>query len=190
MRYCARCVLPDTRPNLVLDEEGVCNACRSHDRKEDVDWAARADAFRDVVARARAASHGYDCLIPVSGGKDSTWQVVTCLEHGLNPLAVSWKPPSRTEIGTQNLANLVALGVDHIDYQVSPKAERKFLLEALARYGDPAIPMHMALFNIPLAIAVRFRIPYVVWGENSAVEYGSTEPALEGFTLDEAWLPR
>jgi N-acetyl sugar amidotransferase len=190
VRYCARCVIPETRPNIVLDDAGICNACRNHERRHDVDWEARARAFREVVAQAQKAANGYDCLIPVSGGKDSTWQVVTCLEHGLNPLAVSWKPPSRTAIGTKNLANLVSLGVDHLDYQVSPEVERKFLYRALERFGDSAIPMHMALFNIPLAIAVRFHIPLVVWGENSAVEYGSADQALEGFTLDEAWLER
>lgn len=188
MRYCARCVTPDSRPNIRLDAEGVCNACRSHERKADVDWETRAAAFRAVVEEAKARSAGYDALVPVSGGKDSTWQVVVCLEHGLTPLAVSWKPPARTEIGARNLASLVSLGVDHIDYQVSPKVERTFVYQALVRFGDPAIPMHMALFNIPLSIAARFRIPLVVWGENSAVEYGSTEPALEGFTLDDAWL--
>jgi N-acetyl sugar amidotransferase len=188
MKYCVRCVIPDSRPNVVLDAEGVCNACRTHDRRREVDWGARADAFDRIVEQARERSDGHDCLIPVSGGKDSTWQVVTCLERGMTPLAVSWKPPARTEIGRQNLENLVSLGVDHVDYQVSPTVERKFLYAALVRKGDPAIPMHMALFNIPLRLAVGLRIPLVVWGENSAVEYGSTDERLQGFTLGDAWL--
>ncbi len=140
MRYCQRCILPDTRPNITLDEESVCNACRAHETKLHVDWDARARAFRQVIRHARARSTGYDCLIPVSGGKDSTWQVVQCLEYGLNPLAVTWKTPARTEIGARNLANLISLGVDHIDYQVNPKVEKKFMYQALARYGSTAIP--------------------------------------------------
>jgi hypothetical protein len=128
------------------------------------------EAFRG--GRAPASACGYDCVIPVSGGKDSTWQVVKCLEYGLNPLAVTWKTPARTEVGAQNLANLVALGVDHIDYQINPKVERRFMLKALERFGSTAVPMHMALFSIPLTVAVRFEIPLVVWGENSALEYG------------------
>jgi len=127
-------------------------------------------------------------VIPVSGGKDSTWQVVKCIEYGLNPLAVTWKTPARTEIGARNLANLVGLGVDHIDYQVNLRVERKFMYRALVRYGSPAIPMHLALFNIPLKIAVRFDIPLVVWGENSAVEYGGAPEDRHGFCLDGAWL--
>lgn len=190
MRYCASCITPDTRPNIVLDEHGVCNACAAHATRADIDWAARERAFRDVVVHARSRSRGYDCLIPVSGGKDSTWQVIKCLEYGLNPLAVTWKTPARTEIGAQNLANLISLGVDHIDYQVNPRVERKFLRESLARCGSTAIPMHLALFNIPLTIAVRFEIPLVVWGENSAFEYGGPEEERHGFKLDSRWLRR
>ena len=188
MKYCKNCILPDTRPNIRIDPDGICNACKSHATKTDIDWAQREQAFQDVVEHAKSRSRGYDCLIPVSGGKDSHWQVVKCLEYGLNPLAVTWKTPVRTEIGARNLANLVSLGVDHIDYQVNPKAERKFMYRALVRYGDPAIPMHMALFNIPLKIATKFDIPLVVWGENSAFEYGSAEEEHKGFKLDRRWL--
>ena len=190
MKYCRLCVLPDTRPNLALNADGVCNACESHGTKRHIDWPAREETFRHVVEHARARSSGYDCLIPVSGGKDSTWQVVKCLEHGLNPLTVTWKTPGRTAIGTRNLVNLVSLGVDHIDYQVSPKVERKFMYEALKRYGSTAIPMHLAIFNIPAKIAVRFGIPLIVWGENSAFEYGGREEERTGFRLDRAWLQR
>lgn len=190
MRYCRSCILPDTRPNLALNASGICNACESHGTKRVIDWNRRERDFRDVVANARARSKGYDCLIPVSGGKDSTWQVVKCLEYGLNPLAVTWKTPGRTAIGQRNLDNLVSLGVDHIDYQVSPSVERKFIYEAFRKYGSTAIPMHMAIFNIPAKIAVRFGIPLVVWGENSAFEYGGSEAERTGFRLDRAWLQR
>lgn len=190
MKYCGTCILPDTRPNLSLNAVGVCNACESHGTKRSIDWAQRERRFRDVVAHARSRSTGYDCLIPVSGGKDSTWQVAKCLEYGLNPLTVTWKPPGRTPIGERNLANLVQLGVDHIDYQISPAVEKKFMYEALCRYGSTAIPMHMAIFNIPAKIAVRFAIPLIVWGENSAFEYGGTIEERTGFKLDTAWLRR
>src|SRR6185295_11065451 len=125
---------------------------------------------------------------PVSGGKDSTWQVVTCLEAGLKPLAVTWKPPGRTAIGQANLDNLKRIGVDHIDYTIDPKVEARFMLKAFARFGSTAIPMHLALFNIPLTLAVALHIPLIVWGENSAFEYGSADEAHTGFRLDRAWL--
>jgi len=188
VRWCRICILPDTRPNLSISEDGICNACKTHDTKRVVDWAAREKAFCKVTDRAKEASRGYDCLIPVSGGKDSTWQVIKCLEYGLTPLTVTWKSPARTRIGRQNLENLVSLGVDHIGYQINPKVESHFMIKALERFGSTAIPMHMAIFNIPLTIAVRFKIPLVVWGENSAIEYGSVADAHRGFRMDRDWL--
>ena len=190
MRYCTKCIIPETRPNIEFDSEGVCNGCLSHGQRPRIDWEGRESTFREVVDNARNRSLGYDCLIPVSGGKDSTWQVVKCLEYGLNPLAMSWKTPARTDIGARNLANLIRLGVDHIDYQVNPKVEKKFMYQALVRYGETAIPMHMALFNMPLTIAAKFDIPLVVWGENSAFEYGGTEEERTGFKLDRRWLQK
>jgi len=181
-------VLPDTRPNLSLDEEGVCAACRSHNSRPLIDWSMRERAFSELADQLLKGNTGYDCLIPVSGGKDSTWQVVKCLEYGLRPLAVTWKTPARTSVGQRNLDNLVSLGVDHIDYQISPKVESRFMLKALERFGSTAIPMHLALFNIPLKIAARFQIPLVIWGENSAFEYGSEEQGLGGFQVDRKWL--
>jgi N-acetyl sugar amidotransferase len=188
MIYCRRCILPDTRPNLEIGPGGVCNACLAHETKRQIDWGARAAAFRAVVANAKAKSTGYDCLVPVSGGKDSTWQVLQVLQAGLRPLAVTWKTPARTPVGQRNLDNLVRLGVDHIDFQINPKIEARFMLEALVRKGDPAIPMHMAIFNIPRTIARLYRIPLIVWGENSAFEYGGTEQERQGFAMDANWL--
>lgn len=191
MRWCSRCVLPDTRPNLVIGDDGVCNACRTHGERPDVDWEGRRRDFISVAESATSrAGDGYDCVIPVSGGKDSTWQVVQCLEAGLRILAVTWRTPGRTDIGQQNLDNLIGLGVDHIDYSIDPGVEARFMLRTLEKEGSPAVPMHLALFNIPLTVAVRFAVPLVVWGENSAMEYGSVDGADTGMALDRAWLQR
>lgn len=188
MKWCQSCILPDTRPNLVIEEDGVCNACKSHKVKKDINWSERSESLAQVIKNAKKISKGYDCLIPVSGGKDSTWQTIKCLEYGLKPLAVTWKSPARTEIGQQNLDNLIALGVDHIDYQINPKVEARFMWESFKRFGSTALPMHMAIFNIPLSLAVRFNIPLVIWGENSAFEYGAKDEVDTGFRLNRKWL--
>jgi N-acetyl sugar amidotransferase len=188
MRYCTRCILPDTRPNLVLDAEGVCSACRSQEHRPAVDWAAREAALRQVFAHAQAHATGHDCLIPVSGGKDSTWQTLKCLEYGLKPLCVTWRTPARTPLGQQNLDNLISLGVDHLDYTINPEVERRFMYEALVRHGSTGIPMHMAIFNLIPKLACALRIPLIVWGENSAFEYGNPADVATGFELDAAWL--
>lgn len=192
MIWCEKCVLPDTRPSIVIDNTGICNACRASEIKHtDINWQDRERDFANLIGRVKKRAEHFDCLIPVSGGKDSTWQVVKCLEYGLRPLAVTWKTPSRTAIGQQNLDNLVRLGVDHIDWQVNPEVEKKFMIKSFSRFGATAIPMHMALFNIPLTLAVRFRIPLVVWGENSAAEYGDGgNESLSGHRLDTEWMKK
>ena len=82
--------------------------------------------------------------------------MVKCLEYGLNPLAVTWKTPVRTIVGQKNLDNLISLGVDHIDYQINPTAESKLLLKSFQKFGTPGLPQHLAIFNIPISIAVKF----------------------------------
>lgn len=179
MKYCTRCVLPDTRPGIVLDSDGVCNACKSVAAKREIDWVGRKQRLAEIVSDAKRRSHGYDCVIPVSGGKDSTWQTIVCLEYGLRILAVTWRTPGRTEIGQRNLDNLIRLGVDHIDYTIHPEVERRFTLKALRKTGSSAVPMHMALYAIPLKIALAMDIPMVVWGESPYMEYGGTDREIE-----------
>jgi N-acetyl sugar amidotransferase len=190
MKYCVRCITPDSRPNIVLDDEGVCSACRNFGTKPDIDWDNREQALQEVFERARIESQGYDCLIPVSGGKDSTWQVVKCLEYGLRILAYTWRPPGRTEIGQRNLENLARLGVDHIDLTVSPDVEKRFTLASFRKFGSNAIPMHLGIYNTPLRLALQMKIPLIIYGENSAFEYGNAADARTGFTIDANWLKK
>lgn len=190
MRYCAHCILPDSRPGVVLDSSGVCQACLNQRVKETIDFEQREKQFNGIAEWAKKKESSYDCLIPVSGGKDSTWQTIKCLEYGLKPLCVTWRAPGRTKIGQENLDNLISLGVDHIDYSINPDIERAFMLKTLKNAGSPAIPMHFAIFAIPPRIALQFRIPLIIWGENSAFEYGSDDNALTGYSLDSKWLKK
>ncbi len=188
MRYCKLCVTPETHPLVRMEESGVCTACQSHATRADVDWVSRERLFREVVAYAKENSRGYDCLIPVSGGKDSYWQVVTCREYGLNPLTVTWRDPMRLPIGQENLEHLVGIGVDHLDYTINPRVEKRFLHKSVQKYGVPGIPKHMALYNIPLRLAVKLGIPLIVWGENDSIEYGNLDDRSRGFEVDYEWL--
>jgi N-acetyl sugar amidotransferase len=190
MNYCRVCILPDTRPNLKIDADGNCN-CPASTKARPVNWKQRKAAWRKLVQEVRAKRASYDCVIPVSGGKDSTWQVITALDWGLRPLAVTWKSPARNRLGEANLQNLIRLGVDHIDLTINPKVEKKFTWKAFEKLGSPAIPMHMALHAIPLRVAVNYRIPMILWGENSAYEYGGDENKnLKGTQLTPEWFRR
>jgi N-acetyl sugar amidotransferase len=192
LKYCVRCILPDTRPGIFLDYEGVCSGCRGHDDKESrIDWPARAKAFDTVVAEAKARSAGYDCIVPVSGGKDSWYQVITCQKHGLKVLGVTWRTPGRTEIGQRNVERMIErLGIDHIDFTINPDVERRFMTAAYEQKGATAIPMHMALFAIPTRLAVQMRIPLVVWGENPQLEFGGAEADRLATELDLDWIAK
>ena len=182
MIWCKKCVLPSTRPNLFIDKkDGICNACKFHQKRKKKYWNKKIIELKKIFFKAKIKSkNNYDCVIPVSGGKDSTWIVLTCLKYGLTPLAVTYHTPGRNNIGRLNLKNLVSLGVDHIDYTINPKVESYLILKTLKKKGSTAIPMHMGIFNIPLKIAKKFNIPLVVWGENSAAEYG----AKKNFSID------
>ena len=189
-RYCQRCILPDTRPGVNLDAQGLCLACRNAAAKRNMDWGARRAAFQTVVVRARSRARAYDCVIPVSGGKDSYWQVITCLEHGLHPLCVSYVYPGRTALGEANLRRLLRLGVDHIEFRVNPQVERAFIDKAFRKTAISGLVAHMAIFSVPIGVAVAYDIPLVVYGENSAFEYGSHDESLTGARLDRRWLER
>ena len=190
MHYCIRCVLPDSRPHLKIGKDGVCNACRRHAQRPQIDWEAREAAFLELVASVRSLGRDYDCLIPVSGGKDSTWQTAVCLSYGLKPLAVTWRSPGRTQLGQRNLNNLIRLGVDHIDYSINPDVERRFMLKTFGVAGSTAIPMHLAIFSIPLKIALALDVPLIVWGENSAAEYGGRDEDARSEVLNAEWVHR
>ncbi|NRA15625.1 MAG: N-acetyl sugar amidotransferase [Oceanospirillaceae bacterium] len=188
LQYCKKCILPDSRPNLEIDSAGNCN-CSFGDESSTIDWEARKKQFADIVDEIKAMDRQYDCLIPVSGGKDSTWQVLKALEVGLKPLCVTWRTPARNKLGQRNLNNLISLGVDHIDVSVNPKVEKAFTLKAFEKFGSPAIPMHMAIHAIPMNVALEKNIPIILWGENSATEYGG-DAAFKGTEITRAWLEK
>jgi len=185
--WCKNCLLPNSRPNLTIEVNGNCTACNNFSIKEKVNWKDRESEFRKLVKKIKKKKLRYDCIIPVSGGKDSTWQTIKCLEYDLNPLAVTWKSPQRTKIGQENLDNLISLGVDHIDWSVNPNIEKKLTLDSYKKFGAIAIPMHLAMFNIPALLASNFKIPYIIWGENSAVEYGNSNKRDNQKILSDKW---
>lgn len=195
LKWCKNCILPNSRPNLTIDKDGICNACKIKLIKENKKKfkPLGKKKFKLLLKKTlkNKKDNNYDCLIPVSGGKDSTWQVVKCLENNLVPLAVTWKCPSRTKLGQHNLDNLVSLGVDHFDVTINPRIERKLIYKTFCKDGSAAIPMHLAIFNLTNRIATNFKIPLIIWGENSAKEYGFKKKTdLLQKSLDKKWVKR
>jgi len=183
--------MPDTRPHIVFNEEGVCDACVTAEQKENaIDWDARAKELEVIFDKYRSKDPAkYDCIVPVSGGKDSTYQTwVLKNVYKMNPLAVTFAQCKCTDLGQHNLQALREVGVDHILYTPNPIVYRKLAKEGFQRVGDSCWPCHAGIFTVPVTIAVKFGIPLIVWGENGQMEYGGPASRRENNTLDRRWL--
>lgn len=197
MRYCTKCVMPDTRPDLRFDDSGVCDACRAFERKyglhaENIDWNQRKKEFEALLEKYRNKDPlKYDCIIPVSGGKDSHLTVYFAkVISDLNPLCVCFEPTLPTEIGRKNLDNINQLGVDLIHFKRNPVVYNKMILEGFKRVGDMEWANHMGIWSVPVHFAIKFDIPLIFWGESPQMEYGGAETVSEinKKVFNEDWL--
>lgn len=189
IQYCKKCVMPSTKPNLLFDEEGVCNACRNYENRKKVDWDKRKQELMEILDKYRSKDgSNYDCIIPVSGGKDSTFQVLTMLELGMNPLCVTSTTCDLTEIGRNNIENIKNFGVDYIEFTANKKVRKALNRTGLIEVGDISWPEHVGIFTIPVRMAVNFNIPLIIWGENSQNEYGGPAASVDNNILDRRWL--
>jgi N-acetyl sugar amidotransferase len=181
--------MPDTKPDLNFDENGICDACHSHAKKGtgEIDWDSREKEFFEIVEKNRKNS-GYDILIPVSGGKDPTYQTMKALDLGLKPLCVCFEPTIATEIGKRNLDNLQKLGVDLILVKKDYKVYKSMVLQGLQVVGDNEWPNHVGIFTVPVHFAVKFNIPLILWGESPQFEYGGPATSKENRYLNRRWL--
>lgn len=178
MDYCKRCVFPvNAKPDIILDEAGVCSGCRYIEQKMTVtNWPDRMEWFREILekykAEAREAGRLWDCIIPVSGGKDSHWQVHVAKEVcGMTPLLVCYNHVFNHPIGIRNLRNLVReFGCDLVRFTSSPESVRKLARWGVRRVGDCTWHYHAGIMSYPIQVAVEKRIPLVLWGEEGFSE--------------------
>jgi N-acetyl sugar amidotransferase len=175
LQYCVRCCMPETNEGIVFDEMGICQACQSAEQKIHIDWVAREKQLRQLLDEHKArAGRNYDCIIPISGGKDSTFQLhVLTKIYGMKPLAVTFSHNWFSETGKYNLENsLEKFNVDHIMFTPSREVVNKLARASLDRIGDSCWHCHAGVGSFPLQVAVRFNIPLLVWGESIAETSG------------------
>ena len=189
MRYCKKCLYPDTKPQIIFNDEGICSACINHDKKEIIDWDKKRQEFQEILDKYKSRNKtNYDCIIPVSGGKDSHYQTyVIKKEFGLNPLVINFHPHDQTELGKRNLENLKKIGVDCIEFSPNPEVYLKLARFGLKELGDFQWPEHLGIFTIPVQMAVKFNIPLIIWGENPQLEYGQPTDVNKDTILDREW---
>ena len=191
MNRCKLCVIPDTRPDTAF-VNGICSACITYARRPEIDWRTRLDMLQRVLSRARSVANArrlnYDCIVPSSGGKDSTAQVLTLIELGMRPLVVTATTCHLTPIGRLNIDNLARYATT---IEVSPnKAVRAKLNRlGLTMVGDISWPEHVAIFTIPFLVAHRTGIPFLFYGENPQNQYGSpTTEHAEAQQMTRRWV--
>jgi N-acetyl sugar amidotransferase len=193
IKYCSNCLFPETKPDLSFNEEGVCSACIAAELKDKgIDWEERAKQFNEIVDHYRLpkGKTGWDCIVPVSGGKDSTYQAYFMKEVcGLNPLCVCFETTMVTTLGQANLDNLTKMGMDVIHFKKNNTAYKKMVIEGFKRLGDEMWPNHIGIFTIPVLMAVKFNIPLIIWGENPQKEYGGPSlDSVQSRVLNRQWL--
>lgn len=189
IKYCKRCLYPETKPDLWFDDNGVCSACIAYDKRPTIDWHKREEEFEKITTQIKLENNSfYDCIIPVSGGKDSLFLTIKALQYGLKPLCVTATTCSLSEIGYRNIENLKNLGVDHISLSPNPVLRKKMNKFALREIGDISWPEHLTIFTIPVQIALQYNVKLILWGENSQNEYGGPTGSEEAKYLDRRWL--
>jgi len=191
--YCCKCLYPlGSKPDLTWNEDGLCSACQAFDARSLIDWADREKQFQHLVVETRReARHNgaaYDCVVPVSGGKDSHYQVIKALDYGLRVLAVTAETDHLSAIGRHNLDNISKLGCDHIEVKTNPVIRRKINRFTLETIGDISWAEHITIFSIPVRVASMMKIPLIIWAENPQAEYGGPKEAQLATKLTQDWL--
>ena len=186
---CKNCIYPSTKPDLEFDKSGICQGCNAYKNRKKINWKKKENTLKKILKEyKKKAENNYDCIIPISGGKDSHYQVIKILEYGLNPLCVNAKTDKLSEIGRHNLNSLSKLGVDCIEVSTDPLIRRKINKFTLKTIGDISWAEHITIFTIPFRIACDLNIPLIIWGENPQNENGGPKAKEKAVNLDRAWL--
>jgi N-acetyl sugar amidotransferase len=172
---CTSCLNMSTRPRILFDEQGRCNACQWAETKRSMDWTSRMRELDALLERQRSADGAFDCVVPVSGGKDGSY-VAYRLKHdfGMNPLAITIRPPLALPLGDRNLYNFVMSGYSHIHVTPDPRAMQVLNRQGFIEKGFPYFGWLISMQAAVVRLACQLRIGLIFYGEDGEVEYGGT----------------
>ena len=174
MKYCTRCLYPANHPlNITFDEEGVCSGCRIHEEKDELDWAAREHRLRHLLESYKSSSGAlYDCIIPVSGARDSYFIVHTVKNiYGLNPLLVQYNCHYNSLLGHRNVAYLRTIfDCDYYAQVLSPDVVKRITRRTLDKRASLYWHCIAGQTVLPVQVAVRYKIPLIVWGAHQGID--------------------
>jgi N-acetyl sugar amidotransferase len=170
LKRCTKCGLPETYETIEYDKDGVCNICTQNMfKREKIDWDGRKKDF-DALIESHRGKYDYDCIVPFSGGKDSTYTLWKLMdEYKLKPLVVQFNHGfMRPKLNENNMRTFKKLGVDVLSFTPNWKIVKRLMLEALIRKGDFCWHCHTGIFSYPMHIAIKFNVPLIIWGEPSS----------------------
>ena len=176
--WCSTCLNMSTRPRIEFDNQGRCNACLWSEEKIEMDWSSRQLELQNLVEKYRSSNgKGFDCVVPVSGGKDGSYVAYTLKnKYGMNPLAVTVRPALSLDLGDTNLTNFIDSGFNHIHVSPNSKVMQKLNKIGFIEKGFPYYGWLIAIKTAVIQTAMNFNIPLIFYGEDGEVEYGgSTE---------------
>jgi N-acetyl sugar amidotransferase len=180
-------LIPEIRPDQFFIN-GTCNACLSFENKKNINWNDKKKKLLQIISNLNLKKDSWNCIIPSSGGKDSTYQAIRARELGLNPLIVTATTCHLSEIGKRNIENLKRIGFDTIEFSSNYEIRKKLNKICLKEIGDISWPEHVSIFTLPIKIACNFKIPLIIYGENPQMEYGGPNDSLDNFHLDKKWM--
>ncbi len=185
MRYCKKCVMPDTRPGISFNEEGICSACQSVERRKKINWDKRFRELEELCDKYRGMNgDSYDCAIAVSGGKDSHYQVHLMKNiMKMNPILFSVEDNfPMTAAGLHNIKNISEeFGCNIISLKPDIKAQKTLMRYTFEKYGKPTWFVDRLIYTFPMLMALKFNTPLLVYGENISYEYGGAD-AVETYS--------
>jgi len=193
VKYCTKCLMPNTKPFLSFNDKGVCSACINHEKKQidkdGINWIDREKEFRELINNIKSHKNKlYKVVIPVSGGKDSITQVHIAFKYGLRPLAVNVDYGIKTEIGRKNLNIVPSMGATLITVRPPQKIHKKLIKIGFEDYGDPDLMSHPLLYAFPHIVAIAFKTPLILWGEQSGFEYCDDSFSYNSCQIDRVWF--
>lgn len=171
INYCVRCCMPDTSEGIRFDEMGICSGCQSSEHKMHINWVERESKLREILDKHRNNNGtNYDCIVPISGGKDSSYQLHVLVKvYKMKPLAVTFSHNWFTEVGKYNLENILEkLNVDHLQFTPNRGLVNKIAKQSLYAIGDSCWHCHAGIGAYPLKMAIMTKIPLMIWGESIA----------------------
>lgn len=176
MRLCKKCLMPDTRPGSQFNEQGICLACLNYENRGAINWQEREQMLVDICRERKKDNAKYDCVIAVSGGKDSHVITATLCKLGMKPLLVTVTDEfTHTKAGQHNCKNISErFNLDHIIFRHEPQTFKAETLKDFENELHPLKWIEEKIYQTPIQIAKSFNIPIVFFGENSAYEYGSS----------------